>query len=166
VYELVKLHAGTVRVTSTLGEGSTFTISLPLGSAHLPAERITAERTLPSTAVSASTYVEEALQLLAGQRAISGLLVDIPSTAERRQSSPSRTRADNGEQRLMARIPFADDNADMRAYVSPLLEPHYDVLTAADGQSALGSPKRSSRTSFSAFTESKEAPRPPTLDWD
>jgi len=143
VYELVKLHAGTVRVTSTPGQGSAFTISLPLGSAHLPAERIAAERTLPSTAVSTSTYMEEALQMLAGQRTISGLLVDIPSTAERRQSFPSRTPADKGEQRLMARILFADDNADMRAYVSRLLGPYYDVLTAADGQAALAAVQES-----------------------
>jgi signal transduction histidine kinase/FixJ family two-component response regulator len=35
------------------------------------------------------------------------------------------------------RVLFADDNADMRAYVSGLLAPHVDVICAADGQEAL-----------------------------
>src|SRR5206468_4919418 len=40
VHELVRLHGGTVSVSSQLGQGSTFTVSIPRGSAHLPAERL------------------------------------------------------------------------------------------------------------------------------
>ena len=40
IQELVKLHGGAVHVESRLGEGSAFRVSLPLGSAHLPADRI------------------------------------------------------------------------------------------------------------------------------
>jgi signal transduction histidine kinase len=40
VHELVKLHGGEVRVASTEGKGTAFTLSLPLGRAHLPDERL------------------------------------------------------------------------------------------------------------------------------
>jgi signal transduction histidine kinase len=140
VYELVKLHAGTIRVSSTPGQGSTFTASLPLGSSHLPAERLAARRTLPSTTVSTSIYVEEALQLLAGQEAVSNLLPDLSFTAS--PGLPS-SPADTGEQQPGARILFADDNADMRQYVSRLFHPRYSVQVVPDGNAALRAVKQS-----------------------
>ncbi|MUG98172.1 GAF domain-containing protein, partial [Scytonema sp. UIC 10036] len=64
VQELVKLHGGSVSVTSQLGQGSCFTVSIPTGFAHLPIERIGASRTLASTAMGTMPYVEEALRWL------------------------------------------------------------------------------------------------------
>src|SRR5262249_7041090 len=40
VQELVKLHCGEVSVESEVNRGSEFTVMIPLGKAHLPAERI------------------------------------------------------------------------------------------------------------------------------
>src|SRR6185369_17862065 len=64
VRELARLHGGTVDVTSSLGRGSTFTVTIPLGKDHLPADRIQTKPGLLSTAVSGETYVEEAQRWL------------------------------------------------------------------------------------------------------
>jgi PAS domain S-box-containing protein len=126
VQELVNLHRGQIRAESEPGHGTTFTVSIPFGSAHLPQDRIGAARTLASSSVRAEAYVEEALHSLPDFRS-SELpdRVDIPVT----ESSPHAG----------ARILLADDNSDMRDYVRRLLSPHFDVETAADGQAALKS---------------------------
>jgi signal transduction histidine kinase len=64
VQELVKLHGGTIQVTSVVDQGSCFTVLIPTGYAHIPKERIGKTRTLASTAMRAATYVEEALRWL------------------------------------------------------------------------------------------------------
>jgi signal transduction histidine kinase/PAS domain-containing protein len=58
VLELVKLHSGTVRVTSEVERGSTFVVSIPLGSAHLPADRIGQKRSLEPSRTLVETYIQ------------------------------------------------------------------------------------------------------------
>jgi PAS domain S-box-containing protein len=53
VQELVRLHGGTVSVRSEVGRGSAFTVRIPFGKDHLPAERIEAARGQSSTGVRA-----------------------------------------------------------------------------------------------------------------
>ena len=60
VQELVKLHGGSVRVESEVGAGSTFTVTIPTGKEHLPAEHIQAAQSLASTTIRAEAYVDEA----------------------------------------------------------------------------------------------------------
>jgi signal transduction histidine kinase len=48
VQELVKLHGGAVRVESEIDRGSVFIVTIPLGSAHLPADRVQAASHLSS----------------------------------------------------------------------------------------------------------------------
>src|SRR6185503_19540130 len=48
VQELARMHGGEASVTSAPGQGSTFSVSIPRGSAHLPAERIRAPQEAPS----------------------------------------------------------------------------------------------------------------------
>jgi signal transduction histidine kinase len=129
VEELVRLHGGTVRVGSELDRGSTFTVTIPTGTAHLPVDRIGAPRTLTSTALRGEAYLEEALLWLRedGPPGFDG--DEFPATLP-----PPESRSTLG-----ARILLADDNADMRAYLHRLLSEHYEVDAVADGIEALKS---------------------------
>ena len=63
VHELVRLHGGRVTATSTPSVGTTFTVELLSGTAHLPADHVTdADR--PATPIIASMFTEEALHWL------------------------------------------------------------------------------------------------------
>jgi PAS domain S-box-containing protein len=124
VSELVKLHGGEVTATSEPGRGSAFRVRIPTGSAHLPRERIGAARTSASTDLGAAPFVEEALRWLP----------DADSTV------PDQPTASPGiVQTAGERILVADDNADMRDYVSRLLSQHWRVEAVEDGEAALGS---------------------------
>ncbi|MEO8128831.1 MAG: ATP-binding protein [Bryobacteraceae bacterium] len=119
VHELIKLHGGTVTATSDFGKGSTFRVSLIFGVAHLPQERLEANRELNSTAVRATAYVEEALRWL-------------PANGAQAASASTATSIPRE-----GRVIVADDNADMRNYVSRLLSAQYDVRTVTNGEEAL-----------------------------
>ncbi|HET8644774.1 MAG TPA: ATP-binding protein, partial [Vicinamibacteria bacterium] len=58
--ELVRLHGGDIAVASTPGRGTTFTVSIPRGSAHLPAERVAPAAEAEYSTAAARPYVEEA----------------------------------------------------------------------------------------------------------
>ena len=111
VQELVKLHGGTSRAESQLGRGSTFTVSIPFGFAHLPAEDISAARTLASTATSPAAYVEEAMRWLPDS--------EVFDNAQEVMAPRLLSTAD-GVSGGRSRVLIADDNADMREYLRRL----------------------------------------------
>ncbi len=133
VQELVKLNGGSIAVESTLGSGSTFTVVLPFGTEHLPADRLAraaGERPAP---MRAEAYVAEALRWLpdADEAPIEGM-IDPPERA-----LGSRPSGEGG------RILLADDNADMRGYVRRLLLGQgYEVEAVGDGEAALAAARR------------------------
>ncbi|MDZ7964151.1 MAG: ATP-binding protein [Nostoc sp. DedSLP03] len=148
VQELVQMHGGTVDVTSLLGVGSCFTVSIPTGYAHLPPDRISAPRTLASTALGATPYLEEALRWLpkeageqgsrgAGEQGAGNREQGIEGIGNREESylSPLTYHLSPSP----ARILLADDNADMRDYVKRLLSQQYEVESVSDGLAALES---------------------------
>ena len=125
VQELARLHGGTASVRSEVGRGTTFTVRVPFGKDHLPADRIEAARRQVSTGVRADAFVQEALRWLPAEPArppIAGV------------ASPPAA-AVTGRPRIL----LADDNADLRDYVRRLLEVSYEVEVVEDGVAALES---------------------------
>lgn len=133
VQELVQLHEGTIRVESVEGKGTCFTVVIPSGTAHLPSERIRTPRSLVSTAITAASFVEEALRWLPdSESALPSILTPASLVAE--LGEPSLIL---GSTEAAARILLVDDNADMRDYVRRLLSQCYTVEVATDGLTAL-----------------------------
>lgn len=130
VRELITIHAGSVSVESTVGEGTTFTVTMPTGTAHLASERITVAHSRASTAttVGSAPYIAEALRWLPDDR-------DELTVGE---ATGEVTDKDAAPEILMrARILLADDNADMRSYISQLLRGQFNIEVHSNGQAAL-----------------------------
>ncbi|HLK21996.1 MAG TPA: ATP-binding protein, partial [Bryobacteraceae bacterium] len=115
VQELVKLHGGAIQVDSEVGQGTTFRVRIPLGTGHLPKEKLQ-EQDLASTALRSETFVREALRWL-------------------EDGQPNESRASAAAERVL----LADDNPDMREYVTRLLSEHYRVTAVSNGEEALKS---------------------------
>lgn len=130
VKELVGLHGGAITADSAEGVGSTFTVRLPFGANHLPADQLVpAPGTGAISGAIAQPYVQEALRWL-------------PSTSATRSDTSTTTAmtastaAESGGERV--RVLIADDNADMRDYLTNLLHTAgYEVSTVNDGRQAL-----------------------------
>ncbi|CAA0094249.1 Sensor histidine kinase TmoS [Mycolicibacterium vanbaalenii] len=126
VQELVALHGGTIAAESAEGVGTTFTVRLPFGVAHLPPDAVVATPLVGRAGTTAETYVQEALRWM-------------PADAERADvAPPPPARPAVGAAEHPARVLIADDNADMRDYLARLLRADgYAVDAVGDGRQAL-----------------------------
>ncbi|MDR6197495.1 ATP-binding protein [Siphonobacter sp. SORGH_AS_0500] len=120
VHELVRLHGGTIGLTSVEGQGTTFTVRIPLGKNHLPTDQIVEESSIVGISHLADSFVKEASTMLED---------DKPA---REGLEANSTDVDKNTQILIV-----DDNADMRAYLTRLLEPYFTIHTAFNGADAL-----------------------------
>ncbi|WP_442807520.1 response regulator [Trinickia soli] len=134
VQELVKLHGGTISVDSRVGHGATFTVRLPLGSAHLPPEHVGSREVADVKSGRAVAYVEEALRWLPRDEADGADDEESDTPAELSDDMPAWSF---GRGTIGARVLVADDNPDMRDYIGRLLRHRWTVQTVADGLAAL-----------------------------
>jgi hypothetical protein len=109
VHDLVRLHHGTISVESEVGRGTAFTVALPFGTAHLPADCLDGSRTQSPDPTRTAAFVEEALRWLPDN----GDTETIPYAVENGDGLPTCLES--------CRILLADDNADMRGYLHRLL---------------------------------------------
>src|SRR4051812_29517852 len=125
VRELIGLHGGTITAESVQDVGTTFTVRLPLGSAHLPPEQVAPTAAATGVSATAAPFVAEALRWLPD--------ADEPSPA----LPVGDTTAADPAAVVRGRVLVADDNADMRDYLRRLLSTRYHVEVVPDGQAAL-----------------------------
>jgi PAS domain S-box-containing protein len=127
VQELVKLHGGTIRAQSAVGQGTQFIVFIPSGSAHLPPDRIanSTKAVVPKT--NREPFVEEAMAWFPDPSALSANQTGAIAT--------TRAATHSGVNPLVLLV---EDNRDMRHYLTRLLnEEGYSVDAASDGLMAL-----------------------------
>jgi PAS domain S-box-containing protein len=117
VQELTRMQGGEVSVESEEGKGTAFTVRIPAGKAHLPAERVQQFADKAPALARPDAFLDEALRWLPG--------------------GGGRTDGVTGGGK--PRILLADDNTDMRDYVTRLLRGKMRVTACGNGQEALES---------------------------
>jgi signal transduction histidine kinase len=126
VDELVRLHGGSVSVTSVLGQGSSFVVSIPTGSSHLPKPRV--KTVLPNDATDQARLDAHVLEAKRWLKSSGDARASLPVGST---SSPPSGGEKSG------RLLVAEDNADMRDYLESLLSPLWHTQLVPNGKAAL-----------------------------
>lgn len=132
-HELVRMHGGKIDVKSVVDKGSAFTISIPFGTAHLPADAVRrAEDEIPAPSIARNAFVQEALSWLPGE----AVTQEIGPASTAGLDAVEPPPAVSGDA-AVGQVLLVDDNRDMREYVEKLLLGRFDVTTAENGRVAL-----------------------------
>jgi DNA-binding response OmpR family regulator len=114
--ELVELHKGTISVNSKIGEGTEYTIELPVGRSHLEDEQI----------------VEETLVLIPPEREKNLMKINATdSSSFDRLRMTDRGGETNDDKEI---ILVVEDNADVREYIKDSLGDNFQIEEASNGE--------------------------------
>lgn len=116
VRDLVELHGGAIGIDSEPGRGTTLTVTLPHGKAHLPSEQVVEAGVPHFNGIEADAYMAETDLWLA---------------------APGSGKDQENANRDGDLVYVVDDNADMRNYIGTLLGRRYRVQYYANGLQAL-----------------------------
>jgi signal transduction histidine kinase/ActR/RegA family two-component response regulator len=120
VRELVLANGGSIKVKSTENAGSEFIVSIPKGKDHLPRQQIYETRENLNGNILSEPFIEE----------VSGWRPEDEKLMKRKLKKYLRDGA--------LRVLVAEDNADMRDYLTSILsEDKYEILAVEDGQKVL-----------------------------
>ena len=126
--ELAELHGGVLAVESEEGFGSTFTLTLQRGRAHLAPDQVVEPEGEPPHGEASDAGV-------AGRAAASLAAVAGPE-------ADSAADEENADAADVTTVLVVEDNAEVRAYLRQHLSPAYRVLEAADGTAGLALARR------------------------
>jgi signal transduction histidine kinase len=125
--ELVELHGGSMNVQSKLGRGSTFSFFIPFGREHIRPEVVERRREFaPREEFRRRTDDAERLE--------ASLSVESKEGSESASTPPVEPVLFSGARR--ARIVLAEDHGDVREFIRGLLDPDFQLYTAANGDEA------------------------------
>jgi signal transduction histidine kinase/DNA-binding response OmpR family regulator/ligand-binding sensor domain-containing protein len=119
--EVVDLHGGALSVESQAGFGSTFTLTLPLGRAHLAPDQID----------------EAAGPWAPGEPPASPLLAEPGGDGSTPLATGSQAESAYRDTDDVTTLLVVEDHPEVRAYIRRHLEQAYRVLEAADGEEGL-----------------------------
>jgi signal transduction histidine kinase/DNA-binding response OmpR family regulator len=113
--EFIQLHKGQIEVISEKWKGTTFKIKLPLGKEHLTPEEI-----VQGDSSAITLYEQEKIY-----------------TADLEIEDNSKTEVKDLREPKEVSILIIEDNTDLRNFLAEKFYPHYEILEASNGQSAL-----------------------------
>ncbi|WP_427307592.1 response regulator [Cupriavidus sp. H39] len=143
VQELVRLHGGTIDVQSVPGEGSCFTVRLPVGADAAMEAATDTDAAPASSSVQARAYVETALRWPQAQvpppaGTLTAEDLAMPSAEAAAALTTEAAAAAGDAAHGGALVLVVDDNDDLRDYMCRLLgAAGHRVAVAADGEAAL-----------------------------
>ncbi|MGF2037884.1 MAG: response regulator [Nostoc sp. CmiVER01] len=122
VKELVELHGGQVTVESVYGQGTTFSLWLVTGNAHLPTQQVLETPTELNTSRASVELAD--LELVSTTDNFENITINLSPSIDTQDSALKTQHS----------ILVVDDNPDLRTYVSEIFRRNgYHVRTARNG---------------------------------